>query len=492
MKAILLMFDSLRRDMLPPYGGNEVIAPNFQRLAQKTVVFNNAYMGSMPCMPARRELHTGRYNFLHRIWGPLEPFDDSMPEILKKNGIYTHLTTDHAHYWEDGGSTYHSRYNSWEFFRGQQGDHWKGEVNPPEIPEHLGHRDGMPIWLQDWINRKYMLTENDLSTSKLFKSAEEFIRTNKEVDDWFLQIESFSPHEPFYVPQKYLDMYQDTYKGPHFNWPDYAPLSESPAAVEHCRKQYMALVTMCDHYLGTILDLMDEQNMWKDTMLIVNADHGFLLGEHGRWGKRVCSNYNEIANIPLFIWDPRCKKQNEHRKALVQTIDIAPTLLDFFGIAPTPDMQGVPLKDTVAADKVVREAALFGLFGHEINCTDGRYVYMRAPECNYGENLYNYTLMPMHMVGRFTADEITGCEIAKPFAFTKGCITLKTKPKKLLEKSFLGYERFENRVYDLASDPKQQQPINNSVIEERMAELMIDLMKKSDAPPEQYIRIGLK
>ncbi|MFH5182559.1 hypothetical protein ACHHV8_07915 [Paenibacillus sp. TAB 01] len=51
-----------------------------------------------------------------------------MAELLKENGVYTHLTTDHNHYFEDGGAAYHTRYNSWEFARGQEGDPWKGEV----------------------------------------------------------------------------------------------------------------------------------------------------------------------------------------------------------------------------------------------------------------------------------------------------------------------------------------------------------------------------
>ena len=76
-------------------------------------------------MPARRELHTGRYNFLHRAWGPLEPFDDSMPRMLTENGVYSHLISDHYHYWEDGGATYHNRYSSWEIVRGQEGDKWR-------------------------------------------------------------------------------------------------------------------------------------------------------------------------------------------------------------------------------------------------------------------------------------------------------------------------------------------------------------------------------
>ncbi|MFW6303430.1 MAG: sulfatase-like hydrolase/transferase, partial [Candidatus Sumerlaeota bacterium] len=79
MRAIMIMFDSLNRHMLEPYGSDWVKTPNFKRLAEKTVTFDNAYVGSMPCMPARRELHTGRYNFLHRSWGPIEPFDFSTP-----------------------------------------------------------------------------------------------------------------------------------------------------------------------------------------------------------------------------------------------------------------------------------------------------------------------------------------------------------------------------------------------------------------------------
>ncbi len=139
MKAIMLMFDSLNKRLLSAYGSDRAITPNFQRLKERTVRFDNFYVGSMPCMPARRELHTGRYNFLHRGWSPLEPFDDSVPEILKKNGIHTHLVTDHKHYWRDGGATYHSRYSTYEFIRGQEGDAWKGVVDKPEYRYESGN-----------------------------------------------------------------------------------------------------------------------------------------------------------------------------------------------------------------------------------------------------------------------------------------------------------------------------------------------------------------
>ena len=80
MKAIIVMYDSLVKNLLQPYGCQWTKTPNFQRLAQRTVKFENCYVGSLPCMPARREMHTGRYNFFTRSWGPLEPYDESMPE----------------------------------------------------------------------------------------------------------------------------------------------------------------------------------------------------------------------------------------------------------------------------------------------------------------------------------------------------------------------------------------------------------------------------
>ncbi len=306
MKAILVMFDSLNRHMLPPYGCEWTVAPNFERLAERSVLFDNFYVGSMPCIPSRREIHTGRYNFLHRSWGPIEPFDDSMPQILKENGIYTHLATDHQHYWEDGGCTYHSRYNTWTFARGQEGDLWKGEVADPSIPATSKKRLPKP-WRQDWVNRKYIRKQEDYPQAKTFADGVEFLRANYQEDGWFLQIETFDPHEPYFTPQHFKDLYPHDYEGPHLDWPDYFIVTEPEEQVQHLRYEYAALLSMCDHYLGVILDLMDELALWKDTMLIVNTDHGFLLSEHGLWGKNFQPLYNEIAQIPLFIWDPRSR-----------------------------------------------------------------------------------------------------------------------------------------------------------------------------------------
>jgi arylsulfatase A-like enzyme len=488
MKAIMVMFDSLNRHMLPPYGCEWVKAPNFSRLAARSVTFDQAYVGSMPCIPARRELHTGRYNFLHRSWGPIEPFDDSMPELLKKNGVYTHLVTDHQHYFEDGGCTYHHRYNSWEFARGQEGDCWKGEVRDPDIPENIRKRKAA-TWRQDWVNRQYIQTEADMPQAKTFENGLNFIRTNATEDNWFLQIETFDPHEPFFTQDKFKQLYPHDYDGPHYDWPDYAAVTETPDQVAHVRYEYAALVSMCDHYLGRVLDMMDELNLWEDTMLIVNTDHGYLLSEHGFWGKNYQPLYQQIANIPLFIWDPRSKIVGERRESLVQTIDLPATLLDFFGVPLPADMEGQSLEQVVRSDAPVREAALFGYHGCHVCVTDGRYVYMRGPQNPENRPLYEYTLMPTHIKSLFAVEELQDIQLVQPFDFTKGISLMKIEG--LGSIGSVNPFLWGSLLFDLESDPEQEHPVQDAAIEKRMIEFMLALMRKNDAPEDQYIRIGL-
>ena len=188
MKAIMLMFDSLNRRLLPNYGCDWTHTPNFRRLGEKTATFDRCFVGSMPCMPARRELHTGRYNFLHRCWGPVEPYDDSMPEMLKNAGVYTHLVTDHAHYWEDGGATFHERYSSFEFVRGQEGDAYLGQIKDPymppsvKMPGSMGGRNLSKYTREDWVNRAQIHEEEDFPIAKTFHKGLAFMERNADQD----------------------------------------------------------------------------------------------------------------------------------------------------------------------------------------------------------------------------------------------------------------------------------------------------------------------
>lgn len=490
MRAVIVMFDSLNRHMLSPYADTFVKAPNFDRLAGRTVTFDHFYAGSMPCMPARREMHSGRHNFLHRSWGPLEPFDDSMPEMLRQAGVHTHLVSDHPHYWEDGGATYHTRYSTWEFFRGQEGDPWKGVVNGPggDEPNFQG---GLlqRMRRQDAINRSYMPTEAEHNQTLTVDAGIHFLHTNVEADNWMLQIELFDPHEPFFVHEEFKKLYGELAdpETDGFDWPGYQKLSESPEMIEAARRSYAALVSMCDKSLGRVLDFMDDHDMWHDTMLIVNTDHGYLLGEHGWWAKAMMPWYDELIHLPFFMWDPRSQKQGERSEVLAQTIDIAPTMLRFFGLEPTGDMQGHDLSLALNDGTFPREAAIFGAFGGHVNVTDGRHTYMRSAADSSNSPLENYTLMPTHMRSRFSARELSGWEPAEPFTFTKGVRTMCIPSAG----PFINPWRHGALLFDLENDPHQQEPLVDDDLELRMTKLLVERMRNDDAPASQYIRLGL-
>jgi arylsulfatase A-like enzyme len=486
MKAIVVMFDSLNRRMLAPYGCDWAHTPNFARLAQRTATFDNCYAGSMPCMPARRELHTGRHNFLHRSWGPLEPFDDSVPEMLSDAGVYAHLVTDHYHYWEDGGGTYHNRFDSYELFRGQESDAWKGVVAEPDRSNVLKRGQATPV-RRHLANQPYMAEESQHSQTLTFKAGLEFIDQNHSEDRWLVQIESFDPHEPFFSPRRFQELHPHEYDGPDFSWPDYGPVTETPEQVAHARNEYLALLSMCDESLGRVLDTMDRHGLWDDTLLIVCTDHGYMLAERGWWAKTVTPWYDDTIHTPLFIWDPRSGVAGERRESLVETIDIGPTLLDFFGVACTPDMQGRPLGETVAGDEQVHATALFGSFGGHVSITDGRYVYMRAPANPGNEPLLEHTVMPTHMARRFAPEELRGAELVEPFEFTKGVPLLRIPGHSVQIDPY----QFGTQLFDLESDPDQRQPLIDDELELKLAAELVARLRESDAPPSQYERLGL-
>lgn len=495
MKAVMVMYDTLCRHFLSPYGNDWVKTPNFARLAEKSVTFDTNYVCSLPCMPARRDLHNSRANFLQRDWGPLEPFDDSMPEILRTNGVYSCLISDHYHYWEDGGCTYHTRYNSWIGHRGQEGDYCRSDpalvARANQVGTAVTPYRGELAGMQDGVNRAHMHCEADMPQAKTFRDGLEFLRQNHDVGSWFLQIETFDPHEPYFTQPEWKALYPmlADYTGHRNDWPPYEPLGaeDTGADVSHVQGLYAALVSMCDHYLGLVLDAFDEYDLWKDTMLIVNTDHGFLLGEHGWFGKTVMPNFEEISHTPLFVYDPVSRIQGERRSQLTSALDLAPTLLDYFQLPIPGDMQGQSLLPVIREGKKLRDWTIFGSHCHITCLTDGRYTYYRGPVPGQELNGYDYTLMPTRMRFRFPVEDLRDAEFVGPLPYTKGCRVLKTRAKGC----YISPLPFGTQLYDLRTDPKQHHPIQDSALEKRLAAILAQELEKADAPQEQFVRLGL-
>jgi arylsulfatase A-like enzyme len=504
MRLIFVLFDSLIRQALGPYGGRSVPTPNFDRLASRSVTFDTHYVGSMPCMPARRDLMTGRLNFLHRAWGPLEPFDNAFPEILRTHcATYSHLVTDHYHYFEDGGVGFHGRYSSWEFFRGQEKDKWKGIVKLPierwrgdYHPTQFDGRTDPNANMPYYVSRMQMEAERDFPLVRCTEAALEFLDVNRDADNWLLHLECFDPHEPFFAAPRFRDGLPTNYRGPVLDWPRYGQPGYAQEEEAELRANYLALLAMCDDYLGRVLDWMDRTNAWGDTALIVSTDHGLLLGEHEYWGKNRPPFFEEVARIPLFIHHPEMAAEaGTRRRALTQTTDLMPTILDIFGVPIPPEVTGRSLMPVLADDTPVRAGALFGQFGGAVNLADGRYVYMRYPEGAAGETpLHHYTLMPVHMRSFFEPTELAGARLAGPFGFTKGMPVLKLPLVPDAAANMIHrYPLLDARtaLFDLDADPAQQAPLAAPAEAARLAALLAALMAEQEAPPEAYARLGL-
>ncbi|MFT4726474.1 MAG: arylsulfatase A-like enzyme [Granulosicoccus sp.] len=497
MKTVFVLLDSLNRNAMECYGSTQVHTPNFTRFADRAITFDNHYVGSLPCIPARRDLHTGRYNFLHRSWGPLEPFDDSLPELLKQSGTYSHIVTDHHHYFADGGGTYHQRYSSWELVRGQAIDRWKAHVNPDTSALKQSYHQSQHHRLNYMINSEYVSDEADYCGPQVFNLAHEFLMKNHSEQDWLLQLECFDPHEPFHAPQRFRDMYPRQYSGPILDWPIYDRVTETPEEIAELRANYAALTTMCDEYFGKLLDFFDENDLWKDTCLILTTDHGFLLGEHDWWAKNRMPVYDEIARIPLMIYHPEYAAQGgTRRESLTQTIDIMPTVLQFHNQPVPQDVMGKALLPLLQSDEPLRDAAIYGYFGAACNVTDGRYVYYRYPEVMNADELYEYTLMPTRMTSRFAISELVDATLVEPFSFSKGVPLLKLKPRTddegiPLEVQGLTLADTQTALFDLQTDPEQKNPISVPDVEARLVQAMVRLMREADAPAELFTRFNL-
>lgn len=474
------MMDSLNRHYLNCYQDSWVETPNIDRLAKKSSVFENHYAGSLPCMPARRDILTGRINFLETPWSPLQPYDECYPrELRKQTNTYSHMITDHYHYFELHGMGYHTDFDTWEFRRGQEGDHWHAQVKDPHIPEYRGKNRR-----QDWINRTRMNSENEeeYSTPQCFMKAIEFLEGNHEEDNWHLHLEVFDPHEPFLCPQKFLDMYDDTWDGRYlFDWPSYKPVDEDKDAIQHIRKRYAATLTMADKWLGKLLDKMDELHAWEDTTIILTTDHGYLAGEHGYWAKNYMFDYKELVHIPLLVYSPKALTNGKRVKALTTTIDIMPTLLELHGAEPSKHVQGKSILHLLEKDEDHHDAVLYGYFGKDVNMTDGMYTYCRQPQDS--SIVYHHTAMPVGAVNN--PSSYANAEMG---TFLKHEMPVYRVPVKS--------SRHHNApsyhlLYNIEEDPFQQKPIRDSELEEKYVEKLKDLLHRYDAPNCQFTRLGL-
>ncbi len=498
MRTVLVLMDTLRRDALACYNPETMAkTPNLDAFAKEATVFDQHWIGSAPCMPARRDVLCGRLNFLERSWGPIEPFDVTLPAVLKEHGVYSHITTDHCHYMRTGGEGYLQQFTTWDYHRGQEGDPWISRIDEPtNMPESFYGR----VRRQYQLNRQqWEQKEEEMPSPKTFQSACDWLNDNQGKDQFFLMVEAFDPHEPFDVPQKYLDMVGGAGKidRDYYEIPQYKRVSEAEVpteAVDYLQRRYAALVTMSDHWFGELIKKLKALDMYEDTMVIVTTDHGYFLGERDYLGKNYMHLYNELAHLPLIIKYPNGKQAGQRVSKLTQNIDIMPTVLDFENIAIPSCVQGVslkPLADDLNAK--TKAAALFGYHGMAVNITDGHYTYFRAPKAD-NQPLYEYTASPTTIrryLGVDVADKIemgryfkrTDFPLFKIPASKPGIIDQSDEPLK---------EVAQSKLFDITKDYAQQHDLCGTEVEAKYIDLLSKTLDELDAPADQKQRLGLE
>lgn len=414
MNVIFILMDSLNRHYLEAYGCRQVKSPNISELAQRGVTFTNHIIGSAPCMPARRELMTGRREFLWRGWGSMEPFDRHIAARCRQAGFTTQIITDHYHYWEHGGNGYMQGFNAYEMIRGHEHDARSTTV-PPEEPDWVKavRRYRSEMGLGFWRNAAHYKTEEDWPSVQTFTRAAQWLDENAGVENFLLWIESFDPHEPHYVPEPYRSMYTDSDGKDYTCWPPYQRQEDrvrffretSMDELAWIRAQYQGKLTMADRALGKVWRMMDKHRLWDNTMVILTTDHGHELAEavndpseateDGRDSTlripyaKGHPHYLSHANIPFIVWHPELANDGRREDAMTTAVDLYATLLEACGCEDVSSPHGRSIMPILKKNGRGRDFHYWGSFSQGICCTDGEWVLLQGADGS--KPLYSYS-----------------------------------------------------------------------------------------------------
>ncbi len=367
--VLFIAVDDLRPE-LGCYGATYIKSPNIDRLAASGMVFNRAYCQQAVCSPSRSSLLTGMRPDTTKVWDLDTHFRTAQPDVVtllqnfKNNGYFV----------QGMGKIFHGGFND--------EPSWSVPWRSPRAPMYALEENRELAQRQNKTgqanNRRKSRGPNSRgpafegadvpdNTYQDGRVADLAIETLRELstrqEPFFLAVGFVKPHLPFVSPRKYWDLYNPTTidlapnKFYPKNAPDYAILKSSgelrsyygiPAGsipddlARQLKHGYFAAVSYTDAQVGRLLDELDRLGLSDNTIIILWGDHGWKLGEHDSWAKH--SNCENDANAPLILSMPHMKHAGEHTDALVEFVDIYPTLSELAGL-PLPDhLEGTSFK----------------------------------------------------------------------------------------------------------------------------------------------------
>ena len=360
---LFICIDDLRPE-LGCYGVDYIHTPNIDALAAKSQVFKHHYVQAPTCGASRYALLTGRYGPANndalmlrskKLKNKKITISPSMPAWFKQHGYTTSSIGKVSHYpgglggadWNDPSQI--EMPQAWDSSMMPSGA-WK---HPRGIMHGLANGE---------IRKKagdmdlFQAAEGDDSTytdGLITTCAQQQLKTlSKSEKPFFLAVGFIRPHLPLGAPAKYLELYKDTKLPPipHPNKPDGTSTwhgsdefmkynnwgkdaRKDELFADEVRVHYAACVSYSDAQVGKLLATLKETGADKNTVIVLWGDHGWHLGEHAIWGKH--SLFEESLHSPLIISTLATQSSSSSTNAVVETIDIFPTLCDLTNI-PTP------------------------------------------------------------------------------------------------------------------------------------------------------------
>lgn len=418
LNVLFIAADDLRVE-LGCYGDTIVKSPNLDRLAARGTLFRRAYSQQALCNPSRSSLMTGLRPDTLRIWDlpthfrEVRPNVVTLPELFKQNGYFTQNIGKVFHNWRQ---EIHGDPQSWSV---------------PAMLHYATHYSDNPI-VDGEIPANLVTTVKtecrDVPDEAYFdgRVAAEAVKALGQIKDqpFFLAVGFWKPHLPFNAPKKYWDLYDpsDVSLPVNPDHPENVPeialhngqelLKKkgdlTDAEVLELRRGYYAAVSYMDTQIGKVLDELDRLDLTDRTIVVFWSDHGFHLGEHDLWCKT--SNFELDARVPMLIATPTSKRGGVETDALVELVDLYPTIADLCGLAKPADLDGVSLvpilEDPAAAVKTAaytqhpRPAYYKGkpeAMGCSVRTADCRYTEWRDFETGevVAKELYDHRVDPL-------------------------------------------------------------------------------------------------
>ena len=330
-------------------------------------------------------------------------------------------------------------------------------------------------------------------------TAADWIDQNADYHDRFLMfVDEFDPHEPFDTPAPWVNRYDESWDGEQLIWPPYGVRAVERGMItqregRHIRCNYGSKLSMIDHWFGRVLDAIDRQALWDNTMVVVCTDHGHYLGEKDIWGKPAVPQYEALGHTPLYIAHPGIEAG--HVDALTTNVDLHATLCDLFGVSATHQTHGISLLPLLRGEThSVRDWALGGVFGNWVQICDGRRKYARAPVGdNFPLSLWSnrWSTMPVHRAevpwpmpdNRAVLDFMPGATIP--------VIRQSFQPGDLVPYWCARPRADEHHLYDIDLDPLESENRLAGQDERDMIELLRLALTEISAPADQLERLGL-